>query len=111
MQPHKTCHICGESKCKENYLGPDWNKKGETCCKACIKGMEEAGTPFVCYRCDEWKAGEKYSAYQLKRQRKRICVDCVGTETKPCSRCNKELMWRAFGNLWNEEADEKRLCV
>ena len=65
----------------------------------------------MCYRCDEWKAGEQYSAHQLKRQRKRVCVDRVGTETRPCSRCSKELMWRAFGNHWNEEADEKRLCL
>ena len=111
MQLRKTCHNCEESRGKEDYSGAEWKTRGEGCCKACIRGKEEAGTPHLCSRCDEWKADEQYKEHQRMRQRRRVCEDCVGTGTRACSRCSKELMWRAFGSLWNEEADENRLCL
>ena len=110
MQPRKPCHRCEIAKVQEEFSATEWRTKGDICCKECIKGMEEAGTPYLCSRCMQWKAAQKYSVHNLRRGKNRLCVDCVGKETRECCRCARKLMWVAFGKMWNEE-DEGRCCV
>ena len=44
--PHKMCHNCATRTCKEEYSDADWRARGDECCKACFRDMEEAGTLF-----------------------------------------------------------------
>jgi hypothetical protein len=73
MQPRRPCCNCEVRKVKEEFAGAEWKTKGDGWCKQCVKEMEEAGTPYLCSRCLQWKAAQKYSEHNLRRGKK-VCV-------------------------------------
>ena len=46
-------------------------------CKPCLEKKKQAGTPFECMSCHQWKAAEGFHYIQMgNRHLRRVCADC-----------------------------------
>ena len=105
LGPSCRCVGCGVRKGKKEYSGSEGKVKEGRWCKDCFVEHSAEGTKLLCSRCSRWCEEERLSAHILRWGRKRICKECVGVETRRCSRCQRNLCETTFGANW--EADEE----
>ena len=84
--PQRRCVGCNCRCVKGEFLLSQWNRKDEMHrCIACMEKKREAGTPFECMNCFEWKSASAFDDKNLQRYAHRVCTDCI--EKRPCIAC------------------------
>ena len=84
--PQRRC-VGRNSHCfKDKVVLSQWNRKDEMHrCTACVDKQREAGTPFECMNCFEWKPAIAFEEKNLHRYMHRVCTDCI--EKRQCIAC------------------------
>ena len=84
--PQRRCVGCSCRCFKDEFLLSQWNRKDEMHrCNACLDKQREAGTPFECTTCFQWKAAAAFDEQNMRRYAHRVCVDCI--EKRVCIAC------------------------
>jgi hypothetical protein len=59
--PKTTCtDPCLSIRFKDEFGATQWKNAEDPLCKACVKRLEEQGTPYRCTRCRQWFAQESF---------------------------------------------------
>ena len=79
--PHSRCQVCQFLVFKTDFSAVQWRRvNGDKLpvCKPCLeKKKKQAGTPFECMSCHQWKAAGGFHYMQMgNRHLRRVCADC-----------------------------------
>jgi hypothetical protein len=104
-----------ECQIQDEFGAKQYNNAEDPLCKACVKRLEEQGTPYRCTRSRQRFVKESFAASFLKHDAgQKVCRGCVAHHVRACCICKKDKPSTDFANsMWPKMLSQSKCeeCV
>ena len=80
FMPRRQCSECRFVKQRPSFTTAQWERENlPPVCSECVRSKRDAGTPFQCTQCQQWKEENGFSNTNrnFRTTNTRVCLRCV----------------------------------